>query len=103
MAKEASGLPKKGYDMAMEERDDKLELGVVAVPEVWTDTEADSKLLAVLALRRFLLLELLLRLEEPPVLLLVVAAGADSGVMNFSSVAAGRRDFPLDGVEVLAG
>lgn len=29
MPREASGLPKKGYDMAMEERDDKLELGVV--------------------------------------------------------------------------
>lgn len=70
MAREASGLPKKGYDMAMEERDDKLELGVVADPEVWTETEAGSRLLEVLALRRFLLLELLLRLAE--LLLLVV-------------------------------
>ena len=73
----------------MEERDDKLELGVVAAPEVWTETEVDSGLLTVLALRRFLLLELLFRLEEPPVLLLVVAFGADSGVMNLSSVPAG--------------
>lgn len=51
----------------------------------------------MLALRRLLLLELLLRLVE--VLLLVVAA--DVGVMNFSSVPAGRRDLLLDGVEVL--
>jgi hypothetical protein len=99
MAREASGLPKKGYDMAMEERDDKLELGVVADPEVWTETEAGSRLLEVLALRRFLLLELLLRLAE----LLVVGVAAASGVMNLSSVPAGGRDLPLDGVEVLAG
>lgn len=87
--------------MAMEERDDKLELGVMPAPEEWTETDAGSRLLAVLALRRFLLLELLLRLLEPPVLLLVVAV--DSGVMNLSSVPAGKRDFPLDGVEVLTG
>jgi hypothetical protein len=102
MAREASGLPKKGYDMAMEERDDKLELGVVADPEVWTETEAGSRLLEVLALRRFLLLELLLRLF-PELLVLVVGVAADSGVMNLSSVPAGGRDLPLDGVEVLAG
>lgn len=87
--------------MAMEEREDKLELGVVPAPEEWTETDAGSRLLAVLALRRFLLLELLFRLPEPPVLLLVVAV--DSGVMNLSSVPAGKRDFPLDGVEVLTG
>lgn len=103
MAREASGLPKKGYDMAMEERDDKLELGVVADPEVWTETEAGSRLLEVLALRRFLLLELLFRLAELLVLVLVVGVAADSGVMNLSSVPAGGRDLPLDGVEVLAG
>jgi hypothetical protein len=102
MAREASGLPKKGYDMAMEERDDKLELGVVADPEVWTETEAGSRLLEVLALRRFLLLELLLRLF-PELLVLVVGVAADSGVMNLSSVPVGGRDLPLDGVEVLAG
>lgn len=75
----------------MEERDDRLELGVVTDPEEWTETDAGSKLVVVAARRRLLLLlELFFLFCELPVPLLLVAPAA-SGVMNFNSVPAGKR------------
>ena len=84
IAKEASGLPKNGYDMAMEESDDKLELGDVE----WIETEAeadDSAEWVVGAVRRRFFVpdgvELeLLRLSRA--LLLAVVEVVNSGVVN---------------------